>query len=117
MNSLVNAIRHTNRGQQIEVGIEARRADVKLSVKNPGLPIPERTKARMFDRFFRADDARARAGESHGLGLTIVAAIDRMHGGTVFAEYGGGANCVGFVIPGIAPSPTAAAVGRNITIA
>ena len=117
VNLLVNAIQHTNRGQHIEVTIEARRADVKLSVKNPGPPIPERTKARMFDRFFRADDARARAGQRHGLGLTIVAAIARMHGGTVFAEYDGGANCVGFVLPGGASSPTAAAVGQNITIA
>ena len=114
VNLLVNAIRHTNHGQHIEVAIEVRRADVALMVKNPGLPIPERIRARMFDRFFRADDARARAGESHGLGLTIVAAIARMHGGTVFAEYGGGANCVGFVIPGVAPGPPAAAAARNM---
>lgn len=117
VNLLVNAIGHTNRGQRIEVTIEARHADVRLSVKNPGLPIPEHVRARMFDRFFRADDARARAGEVHGLGLTIVAAIARMHGGTVFAEYGGGANCIGFVIPGIAPGPTVAAAARNISIA
>ncbi len=117
VNLLVNAIRHTYRGQHIEVAIEVLPAGARLSVKNPGLPIPERIKAHMFDRFFRADDARARTGESHGLGLTIVAAIARMHGGSVFAEYGGGANCVGFVIPGVAPGPTAAAPARNNAVA
>ncbi len=104
VNLLVNAIRHTDSGGHIIVAIEVHGANVKLSVENPGLRIPEGIKAHMFDRFFRADGARARAGESHGLGLTIVAAIARMHGGTVFAEYTGKANRIGLVIPGQVPS-------------
>ena len=104
VNLLVNAIRHTDRGGHIVVAIEVQRTDVKLSVTNPGPPIPELIKAHMFDRFFRADGARARTGENHGLGLTIVAAIARMHGGTVFAEHTGNANRIGFVIPEQVPS-------------
>lgn len=99
VNLLVNAIRHTDRGQCIVVRIEAQGARVRLSVENPGPPIPDHIRARMFDRFFRGDDARARAGESHGLGLTIVAAIARMHGGTVFADHADNNNRVGLVIP------------------
>ncbi len=104
VNLLVNAIRHTDSGGRIVVAIEVHGTSVRLSVENPGPPIPEGIKAHMFDRFFRADGARARAGESHGLGLTIVAAIARMHGGTVFAEYTGKANRIGLVIPGQVPS-------------
>ena len=109
VNLLVNAIQHTPRGGCIVVKIEAQGDRVSLAVENPGLRIPDLIRARMFDRFFRADDARALAGQSHGLGLTIVAAIARMHGGTVFAEYAGAANRVGFVIPlqGQAITPTA----------
>lgn len=99
VNLLVNAIRHTDRGRCIVVRIETQVACVRVSVENPGPPIPEYIRARMFDRFFRADDARARAGESHGLGLTIVAAIARMHGGTVFADYVDNSNRVGLMIP------------------
>ena len=104
VNLLVNAIRHTDRGGRIVVAIEVHGANVKLFVENPGPPIPERIKAHMFDRFVRADGARARAGESHGLGLTIVAAIARMHGGTVFADYTSKANRIGLVIPRQVPS-------------
>lgn len=99
VNLLVNAIRHTDKGGNIVVAIEPRRGDVMLSVANPGPPILEHIKAHMFDRFFRADGARPRTGENHGLGLTIVAAIARMHGGTVFVEHTGDANRIGLVLP------------------
>lgn len=99
VNLLVNAIRHTDRGQRIVVSIDGDRNVAHLAVLNPGARIPDQIRARMFDRFFRADDARARAGESHGLGLTIVAAIAQMHGGNVFADYDGTANRIGFTVP------------------
>lgn len=108
VNLLVNAVRHTDSGECIVVRIETQGADVRLSVENPGPPIPDHVRARMFDRFFRGDDSRARAGESHGLGLTIVAAIARMHGGTVFADHANNTNRVGLVVPAQArhdPSP------------
>ena len=99
VNLLVNAVRHTARGLCVVIRIETHGARVLLSVENPGPPIPEQVKALMFDRFFRGDDARARAGESHGLGLTIVAAIARMHGGTVFADRIGDRNRIGLTVP------------------
>jgi two-component system heavy metal sensor histidine kinase CusS len=70
-----------------------------VSVFNPGEPIPPLVAARMFDRFFRGDEVRARAGESHGLGLAIVRAIARMHGGSVFVEPLADGNRVGLEFP------------------
>ena len=102
VNLLVNAIRHTDRGHCITVRIEAQGACVRLSVENPGPRIPDHVRARMLDRFFRADDCAVPASASHGLGLTIVAAIARMHGGTAFAEYNEDGNHVGLTIPSLA---------------
>lgn len=99
MNLLSNAIKHTARGQRVVATLESSGDRVRVSVFNPGAPIPPHVAARMFDRFFRADEVRARAGESHGLGLAIVNAIARMHGGSVFVEPQSGGNRIGFEFP------------------
>ena len=102
VNLLLNAIRYTPRGKEVLVEIEPSTACVRIAVFNPGLEIATAVHARMFDRFFRADTTPARAGEGQGLGLSIVAAIARMHGGRVFAEFTGAGNRIGLEIP--APS-------------
>ena len=106
VNLLTNAIRHTAPGGRIELVIEAAGDGVRLWVQNPGAPIPGPVRERMFDRFFRADPSRTHTGQSQGLGLAIVAAIVRMHGGGVFADSVGGANRVGFTLA--RPSASAA---------
>lgn len=103
VNLLVNAIRYTPRGKEVLVEIQSATAWVRITVFNPGLEIPAAVHARMFDRFFRADAEPARAGEGQGLGLSIVKAIARMHGGRVFAEYSGGGNRIGLEIPAHSP--------------
>lgn len=99
VNLLSNAVKHAGRGQRIAARLETSGANVRVSVFNPGVPIPPHVAARMFDRFFRADEARARAGESHGLGLAIVRAIAHMHGGSVFVEPQANGNRVGLEFP------------------
>jgi len=99
VNLLSNAIKHTVRGERIVARLETSGGRVRMSVFNPGAPIPPHVAARMFDRFYRADEVRARAGESHGLGLAIVQAIARMHGGSVFVEPQTGGNRVGLEFP------------------
>lgn len=59
-----------NRGVTIEV------ADTGCGIAAEHLP-------RVFDRFYRADEARARDAEGAGLGLAIVKAIMALHGGSV----------------------------------
>jgi signal transduction histidine kinase len=54
---------------------------VDVADDGPGVPAAERT--RVFQRFVRLDDARARADGGAGLGLAIVAEVVAAHGGTV----------------------------------
>lgn len=87
-NLLGNASRYADRESTIWVEINRELRDgtayARIAVANKGTRITPEVQSRMFDRFFRADCARqdARSGH-HGLGLAIVAAIVRMHGGQV----------------------------------
>jgi len=99
-NLLGNATRFARRGSTVQVNIAARAdGQVQVVVINSGEPIDAKSLPRLFDRFFRADASRCCEGETHhGLGLAIVAAIARMHGGHTVAESQGGFTSVGFTL-------------------
>jgi two-component system OmpR family sensor kinase len=82
-NLVNNAAVHTEAGRPILVRgfSDAEGAVIQVADGGPGLP-PEQA-AHVFERFWRADKARTRARGGSGLGLSIVAAIVRAHGGTV----------------------------------
>ncbi len=82
-NLLSNAITHTPDGTTVTVSLRARYGAIELEVADngPGVPAAERT--RIFERFYRVSQDRAVAG--NGLGLSIVAAVADLHGGTVSA--------------------------------
>jgi len=97
-NLLSNAIRATPRGRGIDLYCIARQGEIEIRVRNPGAPIAAEALPRIFDRFYRGDDARSRRTDGHGLGLAIVRAIARMHGGNAFARCGGQGTEVGFTL-------------------
>ena len=99
-NLLGNAIRYAEPGSVLKVSIEAQpQGTVALAVENRGAAIPPEYLSRLFDRFFRADAARSDAETPHhGLGLSIVAAIARMHDGNTLAVSSGGSTRVGFSV-------------------
>lgn len=77
---LDNAISYTPAGGTILLRGERQRAGVSFSVSDSGPGIPDYRKERIFERFYRADDARS--GKEHlGLGLSIAAEIAKLHGG------------------------------------
>ncbi len=100
VNLLSNAVRHASGEQRIVLHLDALPGKVRIWVFNSGEPLPADIADRMFDRFFRADHLHARPHDGHGLGLTIVRAVARMHGGTVFARAEPGGNAIGLEIPG-----------------
>lgn len=99
-NLLDNAIQHAKAGSQVRVLIAPEAQDaVRIMVENRGEPIDPQTIPRIFDRFYRGDASRSDSGQHHGLGLAIVAAIARMHGGFTEATSTGDLTRIGFVLP------------------
>ena len=91
-NLLSNAIRYTPADGQVKVSLESDGTKACVHVTNPGTPIPESTRERLFERFYRADTARSRDTEGAGLGLAIVKAIAEAHGGGVSVSSSANAN-------------------------
>jgi signal transduction histidine kinase len=87
-NLLENAVRYTPPGGRVEV--RARRSDapmgVAIEVLDEGPGIPDTERARVFERFYRADSARASSDGGAGLGLAIAQWIIDLHGGEIRPE-------------------------------
>ncbi|WP_454688212.1 heavy metal sensor histidine kinase [Achromobacter aloeverae] len=99
-NLVSNAVRYAEPNTRIEISIrQPDQQHVAMAVRNMGETIDPKHLSRLFHRFYRADEARCFNGAHHGLGLAIVAAIARMHGGNSFVESKNRATVVGFKIP------------------
>jgi len=81
-NLVGNAMRHG--APPVEVVLRAEDGDVVLTVTDHGPGIPEEVLPAVFDRFTKADTARARS-EGSGLGLSIARENARLHGGDIVA--------------------------------
>lgn len=89
-NLLANAGTHTPAGTTVVAVVRRRAEHVELTVCDDGPGIPADVLPDIFERFVRADDSRSAGTGSSGLGLAIVNAIVRAHGGgiTVTSEPG-----------------------------
>lgn len=98
-NLLTNATRHTQDGS-VTVSVTRDRDTVRVQVKDTGEGIPKADLPHIFERFYRADSARASKTGGAGLGLAISRTIIEDHSGTVFADSDGVSGaCVGFTLP------------------
>jgi two-component system, OmpR family, heavy metal sensor histidine kinase CusS len=102
-NLISNASRFADPDTTVRVVIQKKDEALEVAVENSGPTITEAHLQHLFDRFYRADDARQGSDAHHGLGLAIVTAIARMHGGTHFAESGRGKTRMGFSIAAASP--------------
>jgi signal transduction histidine kinase len=82
LNLARNAVEHSGPGSEIGIGSERRGHEVAIWVRDTGAGIDERDRLRIFERFARGGGDRRRS-DGAGLGLAIVAAIARAHGGRV----------------------------------
>lgn len=90
-NLLSNAIRHADNQSTITIAIDATAEQTVLAVTNIGETIAPKKQVRLFDRFYRADDARTHPGsDGAGLGLAITKAVMLAHGGCIGLESSGG---------------------------
>jgi two-component system OmpR family sensor kinase len=109
-NLLANVRAHTPSGTTATVHVGQIGDDAQIEVRDTGPGMPEEDARRVFERFFRADPARARTRGGSGLGLSIVSAIVTAHGGTVSATSSPGEGLVVTVLipvsslqPGVDP--------------
>lgn len=78
-----NAIKHTERGNQVFVSLKKYKNNIILKVKNKGEPIPKGEEEKIFERFYRSDKSRNRDSKRYGLGLAIAKSIVEKHKGTI----------------------------------
>ena len=85
-NILDNALHYTPAGGS--VGIETKLVEnkIQISIQDNGEGVTPEEAAHLFDRFYRADEARNRNDGGSGLGLAIAKSIIDMHGGKIWAE-------------------------------
>jgi signal transduction histidine kinase len=84
-NLLQNALRFTPQGGHVAIIITCENTEVKMEIRDSGEGIPEEALAHIFDRFYRADQSRARDKGGSGLGLTIARSLITAHGGSLKA--------------------------------
>jgi two-component system, OmpR family, sensor kinase len=83
LNLLDNAIKYTPEGGRVALAVRTERSWAVLAVSDTGIGIPVPEQERIFDRFYRVDKSRSRAGGGTGLGLAITRSIVQAHGGSI----------------------------------
>ncbi|EMY33044.1 histidine kinase [Arthrobacter crystallopoietes BAB-32] len=98
-NLIVNALEH-GEGRPVEVLVAASDEAVAVAVRDHGIGMTAMEASRVFDRFWRADPARARTTGGSGLGLSIASEDARLHGGWLQAwGQPGAGSCFRLTLP------------------
>nr|WP_269212009.1 MtrAB system histidine kinase MtrB [Zhihengliuella flava] len=127
-NLVMNAIEHSE-GRRIDLYVASNESAVALAVRDHGLGMSAEQAERVFDRFWRADPARARTTGGSGLGLSIATEDTRLHGGRLDAwgqpgegacfrltlpkRVGGSIAVVPLALPPVEPSPRELEAGHG----
>ncbi|MCP2030158.1 two-component system sensor histidine kinase SenX3 [Okibacterium sp. HSC-33S16] len=82
-NLISNAITYSPPGGRVGIGVSTSGGLISIAVTDQGVGIPDEDQERVFERFFRIDQARSRHTGGTGLGLSIVKHTIQNHGGEV----------------------------------
>ncbi len=83
MNLFTNAVQYTDEYGEIEWNVTESDEEIVMQIKDTGIGIPEEELHRIFERFYRVDQARSRLSGGTGLGLSIVKHIVEVHDGSI----------------------------------
>ena len=109
LNLTDNAVKYNRPGGSITLALRQRENFAELEITNTGAGIPAELQPRIFERFVRGAEARTKAIEGCGLGLTIVQWIVQAHGGTIqIASTPGGYTTVTVRLPLLEANPAPA---------
>ena len=99
-NLITNAIKYSPQGGDILVKLEERVSEVVITVRDQGVGIPKDKLSRLFQPFYRVQQAETQQVEGLGLGLAVTRAIVEAHGGKIWAESEvGKGSLFGFSVP------------------
>ena len=116
-NLVSNALAHTPNGGRIDLSAGPNSAGVEICVRDSGCGIPQELLPRLFDRFYRVDQARSQQSGGFGLGLSIVRGIMLLHGGQVLiaSELGKGTRVT--LLSQALESPAEEVSDKNVVLA
>ena len=83
---LENAFKYTEEGDTIQLELTKVNKHVVVHIEDSGMGISKKDQERIFDRFFRSGDVRAKGIEGSGIGLTIVKKLITLHHGKISIE-------------------------------
>ncbi len=100
MNVLLNAVKYTPDGGRVGLDVRREGAFVQIRITDTGIGIPDDALARIFEEFYRAENARATEREGTGLGLAFARQVVERHGGRIWAQNNpGGGSTFTFTLP------------------
>jgi histidine kinase len=89
LNLVGNALQYTPAGGQVRIHARRQGSAVILTVEDTGIGLAPDQLPHIFERFYRVDRSRSRAGGGSGIGLTIARHLVEAHGGQIWAASDG----------------------------
>lgn len=86
MNILANAVKYTPEGGQVSITVRDKGDAVHMAIVDTGIGIPEAEQQRIFDEFYRAENARTTERDGTGLGLSFARHVLERHAGRIWVE-------------------------------
>ena len=83
MNLLANAVKYTPEGGRVTMTVLDLPDSIQVSIEDTGIGVSESEQSRIFDEFFRAQNAQATEKDGTGLGLSFAKRVIERHGGTL----------------------------------
>jgi heavy metal sensor kinase len=109
-----NAIKYSPHGSTIDIRVRPQGGDAVLSVADQGPGVAPEHRVRIFDRFFRLDEARSRDSGGTGLGLAIAKWAVEVNGGRISVEAGVDGGSVFCIVLPIDATPTVNAANMHL---
>jgi two-component system sensor histidine kinase SenX3 len=115
VNLLDNAVKYSESGSVVVVETERTDDDAEIVVSDHGIGVPSRDLERIFERFYRVDQARSRDTGGTGLGLSIVRHVAQAHGGDISVESVEGEGSTFRLRLPLAPEPSLPAESQDVS--